>query len=64
MNDKWKIEYYNIVILSRYGRLGKTQKKLLKNPEFKKLYEESRIEFEIAKAIIRARIGRATSEVN
>lgn len=34
----------------------KHKKKLLKKPEFKKLYEESRIEFEIAKAIIRARI--------
>ena len=29
---------------------------LLKNPEFRKLYEESQPEFEIAKAIIRARI--------
>ena len=32
------------------------KQKLLKNPEFKKLYEESQPEFEIAKAIIRARI--------
>jgi len=32
------------------------KKDLLKNPKFKKLYEESQPEFEIAKAIIRARI--------
>lgn len=32
------------------------KQKLLKDPEFKKLYEDSRPEFEIAKAIIRARI--------
>ncbi len=32
------------------------KQKLLKNPEFKKLYEESQPEFEIAKAIIAARI--------
>lgn len=32
------------------------KQKLLKDPEFKKLYEESQPEFEIAKAIIRARI--------
>ena len=32
------------------------KRNLLKNPEFRKLYEESQPEFEIAKAIIRARI--------
>lgn len=32
------------------------KKKLLQNPEFKKLYEESQPEYEIARAIIRARI--------
>lgn len=32
------------------------KQKLLKDPEFKKLYEQSQPEFEIAKAIIRARI--------
>ena len=32
------------------------KQKLLKDPEFKKLYEDSQPEFEIAKAIIRARI--------
>ena len=32
------------------------KKKWLKNPEFRKLYEESQPEFEIAKAIIRVRI--------
>lgn len=32
------------------------KQKLLKNPEFKRLYEESQPEFEIAKAVIRARI--------
>lgn len=34
----------------------KTKKRLLKDPEFKKLYDESRPEFEIARAVIRARI--------
>lgn len=32
------------------------KKQWLKNPEFKRLYEESQPEFEIAKAVIRARI--------
>ena len=32
------------------------KQEMLKDPEFKKLYEESQPEFEIAKAIIRARI--------
>lgn len=32
------------------------KKEWLKDPKFKKLYEESQPEFEIAKAIIRARI--------
>jgi len=32
------------------------KQKLLKDPEFKKLYNDSQPEFEIAKAIIRARI--------
>lgn len=32
------------------------KQRLLRNPEFKKLYEESQPEFEITKAIIRARI--------
>lgn len=38
------------------------KKKLLKDPEFKKLYEESRPEFEIAKAIIRARIDNKITQ--
>ena len=32
------------------------KQELLKNPEFKRLYEESQPEYEIARAIIRARI--------
>ena len=32
------------------------KKDLLKNPEFKRIYEESQPEYEIARAIIRARI--------
>lgn len=32
------------------------KQELLKNPRFRKLYEESQPEFEIARAIIRARI--------
>lgn len=32
------------------------KKKLLKDPEFKKAYDEAQPEFEIARAIIRARI--------
>lgn len=38
------------------------KQKLLKDPEFKKLYEESQPEFEIAKAIIRARIDRKMTQ--
>ena len=42
--------------------LEKLKKKLLKNPEFKKLYEESRPEFEIARAVIRARIEKGLTQ--
>lgn len=38
------------------------KQKLLKNPEFKKLYEESQPEFEITKAIIRARIDNKITQ--
>lgn len=38
------------------------KQKLLKNLEFKKLYEESQPEFEIAKAIIRARIDNKITQ--
>lgn len=34
----------------------KLKQELLKNPEFKRLHDESQPEFEIAKAVIRARI--------
>lgn len=40
----------------------KTKKKLLKNPEFKKIYEETRPEFEIARAVISARIKRGLTQ--
>ena len=38
------------------------KQKLLKDPEYKKLYEESQPEFEIAKAIIRARIDNKITQ--
>ncbi len=38
------------------------KKELLKDPGFKKLYEESQPEFEIAKAIIRTRIERKITQ--
>ncbi|OGE64975.1 hypothetical protein A3I48_04360 [Candidatus Daviesbacteria bacterium RIFCSPLOWO2_02_FULL_36_7] len=38
------------------------KKKLLKNPEFKKLYEETRPEFEIARAVIHARIEKGLTQ--
>nr|MBI5455899.1 helix-turn-helix transcriptional regulator [Candidatus Levybacteria bacterium] len=38
------------------------KKKLLKNPEFKKLYIESEPEFQIARAIIRARIEKGYTQ--
>lgn len=38
------------------------KQELLKNPKFRKLYEESQPEFEIAKAIIRARIERKITQ--
>ena len=42
---------------------NKYKQKLLKNPQFRKLYDESQPEFEIARAIIRARIeGKITQE--
>ena len=41
---------------------GKHKRKLLKNPEFRKLYEQSRPEFEIARAVIRARIQKGLTQ--
>ena len=38
------------------------KQELLKDSEFKKLYEESQPEFEIAQAIIRARISRKMTQ--
>ena len=38
------------------------KKKLLKNTEFKRLHEESRPEFEIARAVIRARIQKGLTQ--
>lgn len=38
------------------------KQKLLKDPEFKKLYEESQPEFEIAKAIIRTRLEKKITQ--
>lgn len=38
------------------------KQKLLKDPEFRRLYEEAQPEFEIAKAIIRARIARKMTQ--
>ena len=40
----------------------KMKKRLLKNPEFKRLHEESRPEFEIARAVIRARIQKGLTQ--
>jgi len=40
-----------------------THKKLLmKNPKFRKAYEESQVEYEIARAIIRARIEKGLTQ--
>lgn len=38
------------------------KKELLLNPKFKKLYEESQSEYEIARAIIRARIDNKITQ--
>lgn len=38
------------------------KQRLLKDPEFKRLYEESQPEFEIAKAVIRARLDRKMTQ--
>ena len=38
------------------------KKQLLKDPEFRKAYEESRLEYEIARAIIRARIKKGFTQ--
>ena len=40
-----------------------THKKiLLKDPKFRKVYEESRLEYEIARAVIRARIEKGLTQ--
>ena len=55
-----EIEVLTNIANLRYNHIMKDwneiKKQWLKNPKFKKLYEESQPEFEIAKAIIRARI--------
>lgn len=38
------------------------KKELLKNPKFRKIYEESQPEYEIARAIIRARIEQKITQ--
>ena len=50
---------YYITIMKDWTQL---KKELLENPKFKKVYEESRPEYEIARAIIRARIERKMSQ--
>lgn len=40
----------------------KHKKEMLKNPEFKRVYEETRLEFEIARAVIRARIENGLTQ--
>ena len=40
----------------------KLKKELLKNPEVKRLYEESQPEYEIARALIRARIEQKLTQ--
>lgn len=42
--------------------LDRLKKKLMKDPEFKRIYEESRPEFEIARAVIRARIEKGLTQ--
>ncbi len=41
---------------------GKHKRELLKDPEFKRLIDESRVEFEIARAVIAARIKRKLTQ--
>ena len=38
------------------------KKQLLKDPEFRKAYKESRLEYEIARAIIRARLKKGFTQ--
>jgi len=38
------------------------KKQLMKNPKFRKAYEESRLEYEIARAVIRARIEKGLTQ--
>ena len=40
----------------------KLEKKLMKNPAFRKEYEATRVEFEIALAVIRARIEKGLTQ--
>ena len=40
----------------------KNSKRLMKNPAFRKEYEATRVEFEIARAVIRARIERGLTQ--
>lgn len=41
----------------------KTHKQqLLKDPQFRKIYEETELEYQIARAIIKARIGKGLSQ--
>ncbi len=42
--------------------LDKLHKRLMKNPAFRKEYEATRVEFEIARAVIGARIKRGLTQ--
>lgn len=38
------------------------KKQLMKNPEFRKAYEESELEYQVARAVIRARIEKGLTQ--
>jgi ribosome-binding protein aMBF1 (putative translation factor) len=40
----------------------KMKKRLMKDPEFRRVHEASRVEFEIARAVIRARIEKGLTQ--
>ena len=43
-------------------KISNLHKKWIKNPEYKKAYDESRVEFEIAQEVIEARMKRGLSQ--
>lgn len=56
------MQYHNFVILCIYMDFETHKKQLMQYPAFKKAYEESELEYQIARALIKARIEKGLTQ--